>query len=76
MTHFLHWRKMTWALLAWSAAMTAWILIERIDATRVAVLWVVGMTFLGLLWLATQPLSQEGRGVHGIFVKPAGGSCA
>jgi hypothetical protein len=39
MTNFLQWRKMTWALLAWSAAMTAWILIGSIDATRVGVLW-------------------------------------
>ncbi len=73
MTNFLHWRKMTWALLAWSAAMTAWILTGSIDATRVGVLWVAGMTFLSLLWLATQPLFQQGRGLRGVLVKPGGG---
>jgi hypothetical protein len=70
MTNFLHWRKMTWALLAWSAAITAWILIGSISATRIGVLWVAGMIFLSLLWLATQPLFQQGRGLSGVFVKP------
>ena len=73
MTNFLQWRKMTWALLAWSAAMTAWILIGSIAATRVGVLWVAGMIFLSLLWLATQPLFQQGRGLSGVFVKPGRG---
>ena len=73
MTKFLQWRKMTWALLAWSAAMTAWILTGSVDATRGGVLWVAGMTFLSLLWLATQPLFQQGRGLRGIFVKPSWG---
>jgi hypothetical protein len=70
MTNFLHWRKMTWALLAWSAALTAWMLIGSIAATRVGVLWAAGMIFLSLLWLATQPLFQQGRGLRGVFVKP------
>jgi hypothetical protein len=73
MTNFLQWRKMTWALLAWSAAMTAWILTGSIDATRVGVLWVAGMIFLSLLWLASQPLFQQGRGLSGVFVKPGWG---
>jgi hypothetical protein len=73
MTNFLQWRKMTWALLAWSAAMTAWILLGSTDATRVGVLWVAGMIFLSLLWLATRPLFQQGRGLSGIFVKPRRG---
>jgi hypothetical protein len=73
MTNFLHWRKMTWTLLAWSAAMTGWILIGSIDATRVGVLWVAGMIFLSLLWLATRPLFQQGRGLSGVFVKPRWG---
>jgi hypothetical protein len=73
MTNFLQWRKMTWALLVWSAAMTAWILIGSVDATRAGVLWVAGMIFLSLLWLATQPLFQQGRGLRGFFVKPGWG---
>lgn len=73
MTNFLHWRKMTWALLAWSAAMTAWILIGSISVTLLGVLWVAGLIFLSLLWLATQPLFQQGRGLSGFFVKPGWG---
>ena len=73
MTNFLHWRKTTWALLVWSAAMTAWALSGSIDVTRVGVLWVAGMTLLSLLWLATQPLFQMGRGLRGILVKPRRG---
>jgi hypothetical protein len=44
MTNFLHWRKMTWALVLWSAAMTAWPLIGSVEATRVGVLWVAGIS--------------------------------
>jgi len=73
MTKFLHWRRMTWALLAWSAAMTAWILFGSIAATRVGVLWVGGTILFGLLWLATQPPYQQGRGLRGVFVKPRWG---
>ncbi len=73
MTDFIHWRKMTWALLAWSAAMPAWLLFGSVAATRVGVLWVAGTILLGLLWLATQPLYQQGRGLHGVFVKPGWG---
>jgi uncharacterized protein (DUF58 family) len=73
MTNFLQWRKMTWALLLWSAAMTAWILIGSISATQVGVLWAAGMLLLGLLWLGTQPLFQQGRGLSGVFVKPGKG---
>ena len=70
MTKFLHWRKATWAFVLWSAAMAAWLLIGSIGATRVGVLWVAGMILLGLLWVATQPLCQQGRGLRGVFVKP------
>ena len=73
MTNFLQWRKMTWALLLWSAAMTAWILIGSIGATRVGVLWAAGTILLSLLWLATQPPFQQGRGLSGVFVKPGEG---
>jgi len=73
MTNFLQWRKMTWVLLGWSAAMTAWIPIGSIAATRVGALWAAGMIVLSLLWLATQPLFQQGRGLSGVFVKPRWG---
>ncbi len=53
--------------------MTAWTLFGSIAAPYVGVLWVAGMILLGLLWLATQPLYQQGRGLRGIFVKPSWG---
>ena len=71
MTNFVHWRKMSWAFLAWSAAMSAWILFGTIVATLGGVLWFAGMILLGLLWLATQPLYQQGRGLGGVFLKPS-----
>lgn len=73
MTNFLHWRKMTWALPAWSAALTAWLLIGGMRPIGVAVLWFAGMSGLGLLWLVTQPLFRQGRGLRGFFVRPGRG---
>jgi hypothetical protein len=32
MTNFLHWRKMTWAILLWSGAMLAWIVVGAATA--------------------------------------------
>jgi hypothetical protein len=49
------------------------LLIGSIGATRVGVLWFAGMILLGLLWLATQPPYQLGRGMSGIFVRPGRG---
>lgn len=73
MTNFLHWRKMTWAFVVWSAAMTAWLLIGSVSPMRVGVLWLAGMAGFGLLWLATQPLFRRGRGLRGYFVRPGPG---
>jgi hypothetical protein len=73
MTNYLHWRKMTWALLAWSAASTAWLLIGGMRPIGVAVLWFAGMSGLVLLWLLTQPLFRQGRGLRGFFVRPGRG---
>jgi len=73
MTNFLHWRKMTWALLAWSAAMTAWLVTGGVGLMGGGLLWFAGMSGLGLLWLATQPLFRQGRGFRGFFVRPGPG---
>ena len=70
MTNFLHWRKMTWAFVLWSAAMTACLLIGGVRPMGVGLLWFLGMTGFGLLWLATQPLFRQGRGLRGYFVRP------
>jgi hypothetical protein len=73
MTNFLRWRRMTWALVLWSAAMCAWPLIGSVEARRVAVLWFAGAIAFGLLWLATQPLFRQGHGLQGLFVRPGPG---
>ena len=68
MTKFLHWRKMTWTFLVWSAV--AWPLVCGAGAALTGVVWFAGMIGLGLLWLATQPLFQQGRGHRGMFFWP------
>ena len=73
MTKFLRWRKMTWALVLWSAALAALLVIGSIGAAGVGVLWFVGAIGLGLLWLATQPLFRQGHGLRGFFVRPGPG---
>ena len=47
MTNFLHWRKMTWALVLWSAAIVTWLLARDPGAAGVGVLWFVGTAGLG-----------------------------
>ena len=71
MTNFLHWRKMTWAIALWSAAMLTWLLASDPGAAVVGGLWLVGTTGLGYLWSLTQPMCRRGLGFrHGFFVKP------
>jgi hypothetical protein len=73
MTNFLHWRKMTWVLVLWSAGTTAWALIGSAGAMGVALLWLAGMIGLSLLWYVTQPPFRTGRGFRGLFVRPGPG---
>jgi hypothetical protein len=70
MTKFLHWRKMTWALVLWSGYVATWTVITGSGPAIVTLWWLVGMTVLGSLWLATQPLFQQGRGLNAFFVWP------
>jgi hypothetical protein len=97
MTRFVHWRKMTWALCAWSAGMLTVLLVsvartpdaaagcatnsagattsqltrqDCLDAASTAwgragftgAVWLLGFAVLGVLWLTTRPLWQQGRG--------------
>ena len=70
MTSFLHWRKMTWAIVLWSGYVPTWAMITGSGPAMVTLWWLVGVTVLGSLWLATQPLFQKGRGLAGVFVRP------
>ena len=47
-----------------------WFLIRSMGTGLVGMLWVAGVTYLSLLWLATQALFQQGRGLRGVLVKP------
>jgi hypothetical protein len=74
MTNFLHWRKMTWALLLWSVVMATWLLAGDSGAALVGLLWLVGAAGLGCLWFITQPLFRQGRGFReSFFVMPGRG---
>jgi hypothetical protein len=73
MTNFLHWRKMTWTLVLWSAYIASWAAITAAGPATIALWWLAGMLLLGALWLATQPPFQQGRGMGGVFLKPAWG---
>ena len=74
MTKFLHWRKMTWALVLWSVAMAAWLVVGGPGPALVVVAWLLGVVGLGLLWFETQPLFSKGRGFdNGFFLRPGPG---
>jgi len=70
MTSFIHWRKMTWALVLWSAYVPTWAVITGSGPAIIMLWWLVGMIVFGALWLGTQPLFQKGRGLTGFFVRP------
>jgi hypothetical protein len=71
MKNFLHWRKTTWALIVWSAGMTAWLLLSGPGVPLTVGLWIVGCVVLGFIWFMTQPLFRQGKGMRdGFFVRP------
>ena len=70
MTKFLHWRKPTWALMLWSGYIATWTLITGPGPAMVALWRLAGMTVLGSLFFATQPLFHQGPGLSGLFVWP------
>jgi hypothetical protein len=63
MTRFLHWRKMTWAILLWSVAATGW-LIAGGAVVPSLLMWSLGTVLLTLLWFITRPLRRHGHGLR------------
>jgi hypothetical protein len=63
MTRFLHWRKMTWAILLWSVAMTAW-MIGGGAVVMISLVWSFGIVFLTLIWFSSRPLWRKGHGAR------------
>jgi hypothetical protein len=70
MTNFLHWRKMTWALVLGSAVLFVWMAVTLSASLIVLLFWLGGMVLVAFLWLVTQPLVHQGRGLRGVFVRP------
>ena len=63
---FRHWRKMTWALVLWSAGIVVFMVIggPGISSGAIALL---GLIILGILWFMTRPLWRSG---HGVSLRP------
>ena len=72
MTNFLHWRKMTWALVLWSGYVATWAVITGSGPAIVTLWWLAGLIFVfGALWLGTQPLFRRGRAPAGARPSPS-----
>jgi O-antigen/teichoic acid export membrane protein len=63
MTRFIHWRRMTWAMVAFAAGMTVWLLTSS-GATVALVISLVGFVLLSVVWFGTRPLWRQGHGVR------------
>ena len=61
MTRFVHWRKMTWVILFWGVAMTAWLIASGAVVPSL-LMWSFGTVLLTMLWFLTRPLWRQGRG--------------
>lgn len=71
MGKFLTGRRMSWALVLWSAYVLAWAVITDAGPALFTLWSLTGSIVLGSLWLATQPAFQRGRGLNGLFVRPS-----
>ena len=68
MTNFLHWRKMTCALVLWSGYVVAWTVITGSGAALFTLWWLAGTIGCCSLWVATQPVSPA-PGFDRLFVR-------
>ncbi len=63
MTSFLHWRKMTWALVLWSAYLATWMVLTRSGPVIVVLWWLAGAGLLQLIimhWGRIEPSRRHG----------------
>jgi O-antigen/teichoic acid export membrane protein len=63
MGNFRYWRKMTWALVLWSAGGLAFIVYGGF-ALPAIVITAVGLIVLGFIWYMTRPLWRVGHGAR------------
>lgn len=66
MTRFIHWRKMTWAMVLWSGVTLVWMAFGSGNegVLLVSSLWTVGLACLTLVWFMTRPLWRQGHGAR------------
>lgn len=62
MTRFIHWRKMTWAIVLWIAAMAVLAVVGGLAPT--AIVSVLGLIALTMTWFMTRPLWRHGHGAR------------
>jgi hypothetical protein len=63
MTNFLHWRKMTWVIAAWTAGVAVWLLSSAGLDVAIVTVWLVVTVALSVVWFGTRPLFRQGRGL-------------
>jgi hypothetical protein len=61
MERFRNWRKMTWALVLWSAGIVVFMAFGGLGILLGAI-GVVGLIVLVILWFMTRPLWRSGHG--------------
>ena len=61
MGNFRYWRKMTWALVLWSAGVVVFMILGGLGISSVAIA-LLGLIVLGVLWFMTRPLWRSGHG--------------
>ena len=61
MANVKYWRKMTWALVLWSAGIVVFMFVGGLGISSVAI-GVVGLIVLVIVWFMTRPLWRSGHG--------------
>ena len=61
MERFRNWRKMTWALVLWSAGIVVFMFVGG-PGISLGAIGVLGLVVLGILWFMTRPLWRSGHG--------------
>ncbi len=74
MERFRNWRKMTWALVLWSAGIVVFMFVGGLGISLGAI-GLLGLVVLGIVWFMTRPLWRTGHGasfrpVHAIVDVP------
>jgi hypothetical protein len=67
MANFRYWRKMTWALVLWSAGGLVFIVAGGFGLSAIAIT-AIGLIVLGFMWYMTRPAWRVG---HGVSWRPA-----